>query len=146
MCTELNRLLVVWRERAVWHGCSAPYLCSVCVSFESRHAHSPSISKVFFRPSIQMPEQYLYETTMASFQILSNSPFINDPPIRRCTVTPDAACLVNSYRPIVESDSTTLSAVPVQQVQRRDQIDWIFYSISCCFALRYCYLMADFKL
>ena len=84
---RMNRLLGVWRERAGWHGGNAADLCSVCVSFESRPGQCPGISKVFFSPSIQTPEQYLYETTMASFQILSNSPFINDPLIRRCTVT-----------------------------------------------------------
>jgi hypothetical protein len=66
-----------------WLWCSA-----VRVSFESRPGHSPGVSKVFFSPSIQMPEQSLYETTTASFQIISNSPFINDTLIRRCTVTP----------------------------------------------------------
>jgi hypothetical protein len=143
---RMNRLVGVWRELAGWRSCNAPDLCSACVCFESRPGHSPGISKVFFSPSTQMPEQYLYETTTASFQILSNSPFITDPLIRRRTLTPDAACLVNSYRSIVESDSTALSAVPVQQLQGRDPIGWLSYSISHWFSLRYCYLMADFKL
>jgi hypothetical protein len=85
---RMNRLLGVWKERAGWHGGNAADWYSVCVSFESRPGQCPGMSKVFFSPSIQIAEEYLYETTTASFQILSNSPFINDPLIRRYTVTP----------------------------------------------------------
>jgi hypothetical protein len=86
---RMSKLLAVWGGNAQV-GVAVMFwnLYPARVSFESRPRHNPGISTVFFSPPIQIPEQYLDETNIASFQILSNSPFINEPLIRRYTVSP----------------------------------------------------------